>query len=97
MAAEEFDVVRRLIAQWGVLQRIEGTPALTTVNDLQGHSRRVWSIAGVTASGDAVQMELMIWYCDTRNLTFIARYATPRRHEPQEGINALLPAACHTD
>jgi hypothetical protein len=88
-------IISRLIAQWGVLQRIEGTPTLTSVNDLQGHSRRVWSIAGVTASSDAVQMELMIWYCDKRNLTFIARYATPRRHEPQEGINALLPAACH--
>jgi hypothetical protein len=65
------------------------------VNDLQGHQRRVWSVAGVTAAHDAVQMELMIWHCDKRNLTFIGRYATPRRHEPRQGIDALLPAACH--
>ena len=91
------EIIARLLTQRGLLQRVDGAPALTTGTDMHGHPRRVWSVAGVTASSSRtpVQMELMIWHCDKRNLTFIGRYATPRRHDPREGIDALLPSACH--
>ncbi|MEA2734183.1 MAG: hypothetical protein QOE14_634 [Humisphaera sp.] len=91
------NVISKLLTNAGIMQRIEGSPELTTVNDLQGHPRRVWSVIGIGPTRDAVQMEVMIWYCDKRNLTFIGRYATPGRHEPRVGINALLPAACHSE
>jgi hypothetical protein len=91
------DVIAKLLTNAGILQRVEGAPALTTVNDMQGHQRRIWSVAGIGRSRDAVQMEVMIWYCDRRNMTFIGRYATPGRHEVRNGINALLPAACHSE
>jgi hypothetical protein len=89
------DIIAKLLTQWGILQRVEGAPTLTTVSDLHGHRRRVWSVAGVTPSRSAVQMELMIWHCEQRNLTFIGRYATPGRHDPRDGVDALLPSACH--
>ena len=91
------EMISKLLTQWGFLQRVEGAPTLTTVPDLQGHTRRVWSVAGVTPSRSAVQLELMTWYCDKRNLTFIGRYATPRRHDAKIGIDALLPASCHSE
>ena len=94
------DIIARLLTHWGILARVEGAPTLTTVTDMRGHTRRVWSVAGETSTSSSssrtsVQMELMIWYCDKRNMTFIGRYATEGAHDAREGIDALLPSACH--
>jgi hypothetical protein len=42
-----------------------------------------------------VQVEVMAWYCDVRNMTFVSAYATRGAHPIQEGIDTLLPAVCH--
>ena len=91
------DIIARLLTHRGLLRSVDGAPTLTTVTDMHGHPRRVWSVAGVSASSSraAVQVELMIWHCDKRNLTFIGRYATPVKHDPRDGVDALLPSACH--
>jgi hypothetical protein len=90
-------VVAKRFASTGLLDRIEGEPTLTTVPDLQGHTRRVWSIRGVEPppSRAAVQVDVMVWHCDVRDMTFIVRYRSTSQHDPREGIDAMLPAACH--
>ena len=90
-------VVAKRLASTGILDRVEGEPTFTTVADLQGHTRRVWSMRGVepAPSRAAVQVEVMVWHCDVRDMTFIARYRSPSQHDPREGIDAMLPAACH--
>jgi hypothetical protein len=80
----------------GLLVSIEGTPQERTVNDLLGHTRRVWSAKGAASDGTRVQVEVMVWWCDRRDMTFIGTYAAQGSHDASEGINALLPAVCHT-
>jgi hypothetical protein len=65
------------------------------MHDLLGHERRVWSAVGNTSGGTLVQVEVMVWYCDVRDMTFVGGYATQGAHPVQEGIDVLLPAACH--
>jgi hypothetical protein len=77
------------------LETIETAPTVQTVADLVGHQRQVWSAAGESYNRSPMQIEVMIWYCDVRQMTFIGGYATPAKHDPRDGINALLPAACH--
>jgi hypothetical protein len=90
------EIIAKLLTHRGLLRSVDAAPTLTTVTDMHGHPRRVWSVGGVSVSSRApVQMELMIWHCDKRNLTFIGRYATRGKHDPREGIDALLPSACH--
>ncbi|HYO10219.1 MAG TPA: hypothetical protein VER17_14725, partial [Tepidisphaeraceae bacterium] len=89
------EVVASLVRQVASLDRLEDRPALRPVHDLLGHERRVWSAAGASASGAVVQVEVMVWYCDRRNMTFIGGYATRGKHGADEGIDALLPAGCH--
>ena len=79
------------------LESIEGTPQLRTVNDLLGHERRVWTANGAAGDGSRVQVEVMVWWCDRRDMTFVGTYAAPGTHDPNEGINALLPAVCHQE
>jgi hypothetical protein len=90
--------VARQLTSNGILATVEGEPALLTSADLQGHPRRTWSITGTApapATRGTVQMEVMVWYCDVRDLTFIGRYTSPQKHDPQLGVDAMLPAACH--
>jgi hypothetical protein len=79
------------------LEKLDAPPTMRTVKDLLGHDRRVWSAAGTSSRRAPLQVELMVWYCDRRNMTFIGSYATPGKHEPREGVEALLPAVCHTE
>lgn len=87
-------VVEPLLKELANLQTIE-TPTLRSVRDLQGHERRVWSATGTTSFGVPLQVEMMVWYCDVKNMTFIGGYATKGKHDVQEAIDALLPAVCH--
>ena len=41
-----------------------------------------------------MQVELMVWYCDARKMTFLACYAG-EMHDPADAEDALLPAVCH--
>jgi hypothetical protein len=70
-------------------------PALHVVKDLLGHERRIWSARGTTSGGKEVQVEVMVWYCDVRNMTFIGAYATSGTHPLQHAVDILLPAVCH--
>jgi hypothetical protein len=87
--------VEPLIKELTRLKTLSAPPTLTNVRDLQGHERRVWSAAGTTYGGAQLQVEMMVWYCNVRNMTFIGGYATRGKHDVQEGIDALLPAGCH--
>ncbi len=87
-------VVEPLLKELASLNTIN-TPTLRSLRDLQGHERRVWSATGTTSFGVPLQVEMMVWYCDVKNMTFIGGYATRGKHDVQEGIDALLPAVCH--
>jgi hypothetical protein len=89
------DAVASLITQLAGLEKLEGKPSINTMHDLLGHERRVWSAVGNTSGGTLVQVEVMVWYCDVRDMTFVGGYATQGAHPVQEGIDVLLPAACH--
>lgn len=89
------EMVETILKSTGALTTVDGPAQMRTVPDLSGHQRRVWSATGTNSNGKAVQVEVMVWYCDTRDLTFIGGYATEGKHDPSEGINALLPAICH--
>jgi hypothetical protein len=85
------------LKEMGLLESVDGTPESRTVQDLSGHPRRVWSASGKTRAGNQVQVEVMVWWCDRRDMTFSGAYATKNKHDVSEGINALLPAVCHEE
>jgi hypothetical protein len=89
------DQAAAMLKGTGSLTTVEGTPQLITVTDLSGHERRVWTATGAGADGGRLQVEVMVWWCDQRDMTFIGAYATQGAHDPREGVNTLLPAVCH--
>ena len=89
------DLVATMLKSTGSLSSIDGAPQLLTATDLLGHERRVWSAAGTGSDGNRVQVEVMVWWCDRRDMTFIGAYATQGTHPQSEGVNALLPSLCH--
>jgi hypothetical protein len=91
------DMVATMLKSIGSLETINGTPQLRNVPDLLGHERRVWTATGTSRERNAVQVEVMVWWCDRRDMTFIGAYATQGTHKVDEGINALLPAICHSE
>ena len=96
------DLLANLLKSSGTLTSIDGAPQSRKVSDLLGHQRRVWSATGTAAAagggdGGRVQVEVMVWWCDRRDMTFVGTYAAPGTHDPNEGINALLPAVCHQE
>jgi hypothetical protein len=90
------DVVASMIKQVFAIQQLDAPPTMHTISDLFNHQRRVWSAKGTTSGGREVQVEVMVWHCDVRNMTFIGGYATTGEHPLQHAIDILLPAACHT-
>ena len=93
------DQVATILKNTGALTSIDTTPPprLLTTSDLLGHDRRIWSASGTNAKGEHLQVELMVWWCDRRDMTFLGAYATPTAHDPREGVNAMLPAVCHKE
>jgi hypothetical protein len=91
------DQVAAMLKSTGSLTTIDQAPQLLTTSDLLGHERRVWSAAGNNAEGNHVQVEVMVWWCDRRDMTFLGAYVTPAAHDPREGVNAMLPAVCHRE
>jgi hypothetical protein len=90
------DVVVAMLKQVFAIQELDAPPAMHTIRDLLNHERRLWSAKGTTSGGVEVQVEVMVWYCDVRNMTFIGGYATTGEHPLQHAVDILLPAACHT-
>ena len=80
-----------------LMSDISTPPTRQIVPDVVGHERRVWSAVGTTRDGVTVQVDLMVWFCDKRNMTFLGAYRTRESHSVQEGIDVLLPAVCHTN
>jgi hypothetical protein len=89
------DVIASLIKQLAGIEKLDGAPGMHTVRDIFNHERRIWSAKGTTSGGKEVQVEVMVWYCDVRNMTFIGGYATSGSHPLQHAVDILLPAACH--
>jgi hypothetical protein len=90
-------MIANLLKTGGTLTSVEGTPQLRTTPDLLGHQRRIWTVNGASPDGTRVQVEVMAWWCDRRDMTFVGTYVTEGAHDPNDGINALLPAVCHTE
>ena len=79
----------------GLLKTIDGAPQSIKVTDLLGHERRVWSASGTGNDDSKLQVEVMVWWCDQRDMTFIGAYATQGTHNLRDGVDTLLPAVCH--
>jgi hypothetical protein len=90
------DQVATMLRSSGSLSSIDSVSQATRAGDLLGHDRRVWSASGTGPQGK-VQVEVMVWWCDRRDMTFLAAYTSPDKHEPREGVNAMLPAVCHKE
>jgi hypothetical protein len=91
------NMVATMLKSIGSLSSIDAAPQTMTARDLLGHERRVWSAVGAGRDGNRVQVEIMVWWCDRRDMTFVGTYATQGTHNPNEGINAMLPAVCHKE
>ena len=89
------NVVTDLIKQVAGIDALQGAPTMNTIKDLLGHERRIWSARGTVSSGAEVQVEVMVWHCDVRDMTFMGAYATSGSHPLQHAVDILLPAACH--
>jgi hypothetical protein len=89
------DVVGAMLKQVFAIQQFDAPPTMHVVKDLFNHERRIWSASGVTSGGAEIQVEVMVWYCDVREMTFIGGYATTGSHPLQHAVDILLPAACH--
>jgi hypothetical protein len=90
------DQLASLLRNADLLMTLDEPPQVRFVNDMVGHERRVWSAIGAGRGGGNVQVDLMVWYCDVRNMTFLGAYASRGRHDVQKGIDILLPAICHS-
>jgi hypothetical protein len=90
------DQVATMLRSSGSLSSIDSVSPVTITSDLLGHDRRIWSAAGTGPQGK-VQVEVMVWWCDRRDMTFLGAYTSPDKHDPGEGVNAMLPAVCHKE
>jgi len=91
------DQVATMLKSSGSLSSIDSVSNVTISSDLLGHNRRIWSAAGKGPQGTDVQVEVMVWWCDRRDMTFLGAYASPIKHDSSEGVNAMLPAVCHKE
>jgi hypothetical protein len=89
------DQAATILKSTGLLTTVEGTPQMIKVTDLEGQERRVWTASGKAPNKEQIQIEVMVWWCDSRDMTFIGAYATQGAHNPRDGVDTLLPAVCH--